>query len=92
MRIHTTQQVIDKWQADVDAEMCRLIESGVPPMDAAGQARRNVTARRQRLAREAKSREQLMAELAKELPPARGPVDVEAFAAAVDAHARKPER
>lgn len=41
-----TQRVIDQWDEEVGAEMRRLIQHGTPPMDAASQARENVSRRR----------------------------------------------
>lgn len=45
------------WNDEVDTEMVRLIEQGVPPFDAAGMAREIVTSRRQRTARERRAEE-----------------------------------
>lgn len=39
-------QAIRDWDAEVDAEMVRLIESGFPPIDAARRAREIVSERR----------------------------------------------
>ena len=42
------QRAISSWQAEVDYEAARLIESGVAPYDAIEQARKNVSERRKR--------------------------------------------
>lgn len=42
----STQRVINNWTREVETEMCDLIERGVPPIDAAEQARKNVQKRR----------------------------------------------
>lgn len=39
------------WDIEVDAEMARLIEEGVPPFDAAGRARDIVSRRRRKASR-----------------------------------------
>ncbi len=41
---------IRDWKAEVDSEMARLIRLGVPPYDAAIQARQRVSAKRRALA------------------------------------------
>jgi len=47
-----TQRVLDEWNREVEAEMRDLIERGVPPWDAAGKARQNVSRRRASKAQE----------------------------------------
>lgn len=37
------QRALRQWDEDVSDEMARLIEAGVPPIDAAEQAARNVS-------------------------------------------------
>ena len=41
-----TERVIREWRNEVEDEMRRLIERGVPPFDAADRARKNVSSRR----------------------------------------------
>ena len=41
------QRAIESWNHDVDTEMARLIERGVPPSEAARRAQDAVTRRRQ---------------------------------------------
>ena len=45
-----TQRGVDSWNCEVDAEMVRLIESGVPPHEAARRAQNVVSARRRAIA------------------------------------------
>ena len=43
---YETERVVHEWGREVQAEMRRLIRDGMPPMDAAGRARDNVSRRR----------------------------------------------
>lgn len=43
---NAVRRAMDAWGFEVDAEMVRLIEAGVPPYDAADQAREIVSKRR----------------------------------------------
>ena len=42
------QRAIDSWNQEVDAEMARLIERGVPPHEAANRAQKHVSDKRRR--------------------------------------------
>ena len=44
------QKALADWHSEVDIEMAKLIESGVPPFDAATKAASNIMARRRRKA------------------------------------------
>lgn len=46
MTSFAVQRAVREWESEVAAEMVRLIESGVPPFDATGQAREIVSRRR----------------------------------------------
>ena len=46
------QRAIDSWNQEVDAEMARLIERGVPPHDATKRAQKHVSDKRSRRAAE----------------------------------------
>ena len=43
---HDVQEATHKWNREVNEEIVRLIEQGVPPFDAADKARDNVSRRR----------------------------------------------
>ena len=46
------QRAIDSWNQEVDTEMVRLIERGVPPHDATKRAQKHVSDKRSRRAAE----------------------------------------
>lgn len=46
MRGLDVQRAVREWDAEVDAEIVRLIEGGTPPVDAAAKARDIVSSRR----------------------------------------------
>lgn len=48
---YALEKAREAWTHEVEAEMVRLIEAGVPPYDAADEARNNVAARRMRKSR-----------------------------------------
>lgn len=43
---NAVRRAMDSWSNEIDVEMVRLIESGVPPYDAAAEAREIVSKRR----------------------------------------------
>lgn len=51
---YQTKKAMQDWNNEVEEEMCRLIEEGTPPFDAAERAR-DIVSHRRRMKRDAKA-------------------------------------